>query len=211
MHLEHRHVEKMTHYEGAARVPLIIAGPGIPRGRTEHTLTSLLDVFPTFIDVGGAAPPSFADGYSLLPVVGAPSNDKRARPAHVAAMAASDSLNAGQFMLRQGTWKLIVYATADEPEAFPPQLFDLSADVWEMHNVAAQNADVVGRMDAVLRGEIDYPAVMKAYEEQGHDWANRWTAAYPDQGWKALLHAAYRNFSAADEAKFERWLGRGGQ
>ena len=27
MHLEHRHVEKMTHYEGAARVPLIIVSP----------------------------------------------------------------------------------------------------------------------------------------------------------------------------------------
>jgi arylsulfatase A-like enzyme len=26
MHLEHRHVEKMTHYEGSARVPMIIAG-----------------------------------------------------------------------------------------------------------------------------------------------------------------------------------------
>lgn len=81
---------------GAARVPLIIAGPGIPHGRTEPTLTSLLDVFATFVDVGGAAPPGFADGYSLLPVVGAASNDKRPRPDHVAAMAASDSLNAGQ-------------------------------------------------------------------------------------------------------------------
>ena len=46
MHLEHRHVEKMTHYEGSARVPLIIAGPSIPAGRTETALVSLLDIFP---------------------------------------------------------------------------------------------------------------------------------------------------------------------
>lgn len=210
MHLEHRHVEKMTHYEGSARVPLVIAGPGIPRGRTETTLTSLLDVFPTFIDVGGAAPPGFSDGYSVLPlVVGAVSNDKRPRPDHVAAMAASDSLNAGQFMLRQGKWKLIAYATAASPEAFPPQLFDISTDIWEMHNVAEQNPAVVASMDAVLRAQIDYPAVMVEYEAQGRDWARRWTAAFPNQGWRPLLHAAYRNLSAADEAKFERWLALG--
>ena len=112
----------------------------------------------------------------------------------------------GQFMLRQGKWKLIAYATAASPKAFPPQLFDISTDVWEMHNVADQNPAVVASMDAVLRTQIDYPAVMKEYEAQGHDWAGRWTAAFPNQGWKSLLHAAYRNFSADDEAKFERWL-----
>ena len=48
------------------------------------------------------APYSFLDGYSLLPVVDASSHDTLARrPSHVAAMAACDSLNAGQFMLRQ--------------------------------------------------------------------------------------------------------------
>lgn len=66
MHLEHRHVEKMTHYEGSARVPLIIAGPGIHAGVTERTLVSLLDIFPTFIDLAGANPTSqyysFLDG-----------------------------------------------------------------------------------------------------------------------------------------------------
>lgn len=57
MHLEHRHVEKMTHYEGSARVPLIIAGPGVPAaGRTETSLVSLLDIFPTFVDLAGVDP-----------------------------------------------------------------------------------------------------------------------------------------------------------
>jgi len=212
MHLEHRHVEKMSHYEGSARVPLIIAGPGVPRGKTVGgaTLTSLLDVFATLVDVGGAAPPAFADGYSLLPLVGAPSHDARPRPAHVAAMAASDSLNAGQFMLVQGRWKLLVYATAANASAFPPQLFDVDADPWERHNVAPQHGAVVAAMDSLLRTEIDYPAVMREYEQQGHEWATRWTAAFSDAGeeWKPLLRAAWRNFSAADEAKFTAWLRR---
>lgn len=109
MHLEHRHVEKMTHYEGSARIPLIIAGPGIVAGRMETRLTSLLDIFPTLVDVAGGTPDFWMDGYSLLPLAGVPSHERRTRPAHVAAMAASDSLNAGQFMLREGKWKLITY------------------------------------------------------------------------------------------------------
>lgn len=211
MHLEHRHVEKMTHYEGSARVPLIIAGPGIQGGRVDSTLVSLLDMFPTFVDVAGGSPPSFADGFSLLPLAGLPSHDHRSRPPHVAAMAACDTLNAGQFMLRQGQWKLIVYATAASEAAFPPQLFDLAADPWERHNVANAHAQVVKAMDATLRAEIDYPRVMDEMEMQGREWAQRWVAAFPDGGWRALLRAAYRNFSATDEQKFVRWLGETGR
>ena len=57
--------------------------------------------------------------------------------------------------------------------------------------------------------EIDYADVMVEYEQQGHDWATRWTAAYPDDAWKPLLASAYRNFTAADELKFTRWLAAG--
>lgn len=179
-------------------------------GRTESTLVSLLDVFATFVDVAGAVPPAFADGYSLLPLLGAPSHDTRKRPPFVAAMAACDSLNAGQFMLREGKWKLITYATGRNPAVFPPQLFDLNADQWERDNVAANYPDVVTAMDITLRRTIDYPTVMQEYERQGHDWAGRWTAAFPNQGWRPLLRAAYRNFTAADEAKFVDWLNNTG-
>ena len=36
-----------------------------------------------------------------------------------------------------------------------------------MHNVAAANPSVVAKLDATLRGSIDYPAVMREYEAQG--------------------------------------------
>eukprot|EP00040_Diaphanoeca_grandis_P010099 m.51727 g.51727 ORF g.51727 m.51727 type:complete len:575 (+) comp21492_c0_seq1:126-1850(+) len=206
MHLEHRHVEKMSHYEGSARVPMIISGPLIPRGHIDYTLVSLLDVFATFVDVAGAAPPSFADGYSLLPLANHSSHDDRVRPPYVAAMAACDSLNAGQFMLRQGNWKLITYATANNSRVYAPQLFNISADQWENHNVAGDYPDVIAAMDVILRREIDYPTVMMDYEAQGHEWGKQWTSAFPNEGWKPLLHSAYQNFSQSDEDKFMQWL-----
>jgi arylsulfatase A-like enzyme len=211
MHLEHRHVEKMTHYEGSARIPLIVAGPGISHGITETRLTSLLDVFPTLLDVAGVSPPLFLpalDGYSLLPLIpGVASHDHRQRPAHVAAMAASDSLNAGQFMLRKGGYKYIAYATGSNPAKFAPQLFDIGGgDIWEMDNIAASHASLCAEMDTILRSEIAYPEVMKTYEAQGHEWAHRWTAAFSGDRWKALLQVAYEGFTADDERKFVGWL-----
>ena len=107
---------------------------------------------------------------------------------------------------REGKWKLITYATAASSRVFPPQLFDLEADPWEMRNIANSNSKVVEELDAKLRSEIDYATVMIEYGKQGHDWAMRWMAAFPADGWKTLLANAYRNFTVDDEKKFTAWL-----
>merc|ERR1719160_1847108 len=67
MRLEHRHVEKMSHYEGSARVPMLVMGPGI-KARQVETPVSLIDLFPTLLDVAGAQKPRYLEGRSLLPI-----------------------------------------------------------------------------------------------------------------------------------------------
>src|SRR5207248_322431 len=62
---------KRTVRERSARVPLIIAGPGVPPGtRVPHNV-SLLDLFPTMLDVAGVTPSTDfihdLDGHSLAP------------------------------------------------------------------------------------------------------------------------------------------------
>jgi arylsulfatase A-like enzyme len=49
---------KQSVFEHSMRVPLIIAGPGIPRGKSTAAFTYLLDLFPTLCDVLAVAPPA---------------------------------------------------------------------------------------------------------------------------------------------------------
>ena len=47
MNMEHRQVWKNSLYEPSARVPLIISGPGVSKGKVvSDTLVSLLDIYP---------------------------------------------------------------------------------------------------------------------------------------------------------------------
>jgi arylsulfatase A-like enzyme len=53
-------------------VPLLAAGPGIPRGIVVSTPVELLDVYPTLVDLAGLPLPSGLEGRSLRPVLANP-------------------------------------------------------------------------------------------------------------------------------------------
>lgn len=53
-------------YEPASRVPLLIRGPGVPRGVSVRDLTINADIAPTVVEVSGAQPTHLLDGRSLL-------------------------------------------------------------------------------------------------------------------------------------------------
>ncbi|HEY1276675.1 MAG TPA: sulfatase [Thermoleophilaceae bacterium] len=58
---------KMLPYEPSTRVPLIVRGPGIPRGRTSHELVGNIDLAPTLVGIAHAHAGKPMDGRSLLP------------------------------------------------------------------------------------------------------------------------------------------------
>jgi len=77
---EHRISEgKYLPYDPATRVPLLVRGPGVPRGRVSRELVSNVDFAPTILRIAGAsAPPGFAiDGRSLLPFLRHPRRRSR--------------------------------------------------------------------------------------------------------------------------------------
>ena len=60
---------KDTGYEEDINVPLVMRGPGIPKGTVINSITANVDLAPTFTDIAGLTPPSFVDGRSFKPLL----------------------------------------------------------------------------------------------------------------------------------------------
>ncbi len=142
-------------YEGGHRVPLIVRWPGhIAAGSRSDATVCLTDFHPTAAEVvGQSTQVDCEDGYSILPhLTGSPKSAVK-RESLV-----SHSIT-GRFAIRQGDWKLLVapgsggWSDPRDPKAVkeglpPMQLYDLSRDVREAHNMIEQHPE---RADELLQ------------------------------------------------------------
>lgn len=139
-HLERTH--GYTLYEATQRVPLMFRLPKrLVAGHRAPEVVSLVDVYPTVLDLLGLSAPVRVTGRSLLPALqGKPMSD---RPVH----SATDDpfLQNGWSPLRSVTterWKYIRTAK--------PELYDLQADPGEAKNLAQSNGPELTRMAETL-------------------------------------------------------------
>lgn len=109
---------KQNMYEHTVGVPLVVRGPGIPRGQRCAAQVYLRDLFPTACDWAGLAIPETVQGKSFVPVV-----DGRQKEIHPYVVC---YFRDKQRMIRTDRWKLIYYPHIDRW-----QLFDLQADPFE--------------------------------------------------------------------------------
>lgn len=56
---------KQNHYEHSIRVPLVISGPGIPKGEIRDQYVYLMDIYPTICDILGIEVPDSVEGKSF--------------------------------------------------------------------------------------------------------------------------------------------------
>lgn len=145
---------KGTMQEESAGVPLIFKGPDIPSGKVVETPVSLVDIYPTLLDMTGVARSTDeADlpGGSLVPIAKGDIDDQRIVFSEYHGAGAISAL----YMLRQGPWKYVHYA------GFAPELFNLADDPDEAMNLA-KDPDHAGRlaeMETLLRKIVDPDAV----------------------------------------------------
>jgi N-acetylglucosamine-6-sulfatase len=60
---------KETAFDTDIRVPLIIAGPGVPPGKVISQVVQNVDLYPTFVRLAGHGRVGSVDGHSLLPLL----------------------------------------------------------------------------------------------------------------------------------------------
>ena len=75
---EHRFYGKDVPYEEALQVPMLMRGPGIPRGVSRPQTVTTVDIAPTIADLANVRPGLMVDGRSMLPMAkssSAPSYD----------------------------------------------------------------------------------------------------------------------------------------
>lgn len=120
---------KMNFFEHSARVPLVMAGPGVAH-RNAPNACSLVDILPTLVDFGGGDESMLGepvDGRSLAPLARGEEDDRDCAIGEYCAEMTPYPV----FMIRRGALK---YVHCD-PD--PPQLYDLAEDPLEKVNVAA--------------------------------------------------------------------------
>ena len=62
---DHHWFRKSMPFEGSARIPLILQGPGLPSGMVVDEAVNLVDILPTCCDLAGIPVPGTAEGVSL--------------------------------------------------------------------------------------------------------------------------------------------------
>lgn len=135
---------KQCLYEHSIRVPLIVAGPGIPSGRQVDAMVYIGSLFATTCELAGVKLPDTVQFPSLVPLI-------VGRKAKLYGDIYGGYVDR-QRMVRTERWKLIL-----TPGAGVVQLFDIKDDPWEMHNQASDPAraglmaDLYGRLKTWMK------------------------------------------------------------
>lgn len=127
-------------YEGGIRVPTIAFWEGkiVAGSKSEH-ISAFWDFLPTVAEVAGIQAPENIDGISYLPAL--LGNEQ---PQHDHLYWEFHELG-GRKAVRKGDWKLVQYNVFD-PAKTTTELYNLSNDIGEENNVAAENPEKVNEL-----------------------------------------------------------------
>lgn len=157
---QHGLMGKQNLYDHSVRVPLLIAGPGIPAGVKNHQLVYLMDIFPTLCGLCGLEVPGTVDGLSLVGTIRDASTKVR-----------DDLLLAYLGTHRgitDGSFKLIEYVLGGERTM--SQLFDLNKDPYELINLVNEPGHE-GRVRSMRRR-------LKDLADEWEDTSLQWGRAF---------------------------------
>jgi arylsulfatase A-like enzyme len=136
---------KLTAFETDIRVPLVVTGPGVLADRNVARVAENVDLYPTFVRLGGAGASPFADGKSLLPLLrGQPAPSWRDvalvehRGPDFGAEAGPDKAQVGSGNPSTYEALRLQHAVYVEYADGEREYYDLTSDPYELKNAYAQ-------------------------------------------------------------------------
>jgi len=137
-HLGEKNWGKHTLWERTSNVPFIWAGPGVAEGVRSDVTVSLIDMYPTFVEICDLPEPHQAlEGTSLASTLEEPSEaeDRNVFLPH---------MNPGEFAIMNRDWRYIRYGEDGE------ELYHVREDPHEWHNLASDPAHA-GRIEEMRK------------------------------------------------------------
>jgi len=197
MAMEHRQWLKNALYEPSAHIPMIVSGPEIQKATANDNLVSLIDIFPTLMDMADITSPPKLDGNSLMnELTGAASQ----RPDWVLAQYHSNFQNTGSFMLRQGDWKYIKYM------GYESQLFNVKDDPAEIHNLAQQRSDIANELDQKLYQLVDCDEVDARVKKYDKESFRNWLAEVGEETYQKTFAELVPDWNSQYDEQLKQWV-----
>ncbi|MGV8895227.1 MAG: sulfatase-like hydrolase/transferase [Rhodoglobus sp.] len=134
---EHGLMGKQNLYDHSVRVPLVIAGPGVPVNTESSELVYSGSIFATICHLSGIPQPEHL-GFPVLP--------------YTADMPASHDAIFGAYKDLQRSIRTAEYKLIEYPQIQQTQLFSISDDPWELTNLAevSDHAALMTALQAML-------------------------------------------------------------
>ncbi len=129
---------KREFYEGGLRIPFLVRWPGkIAAGSVSDHLGYFPDVLPTVNELAGGEVVAGIDGISIVPTL--LGEDVAARSQREHEYLYWEDANATA--IRMGNWKAV-----RPGRTAPYELYDLTSDLQEQHNIAVNHPDILARL-----------------------------------------------------------------
>ena len=174
--------KKATHYEGGMRVPFIAAWAKpdaanpeqqrlpIAQGTIQTQLGTIMDLYPTILQVAGAANPDghIYDGYGLQTLLTGAKDE--AHPDVFLMHFPHDHRSKYFTSYRNGDWKLVYhyYPKMNKQESHY-ELFNLKDDFSESQNLAKQNPEKLKSMVQAMVAQLTAEGALFPVDESGNE------------------------------------------
>jgi arylsulfatase A-like enzyme len=137
---------KITMHEESVRVPMFLWKDGLPTaGKVSQALVSSLDIYPTLLELAGVQIPDFAQGISLVPLLG--NSNKAIRDVVFSeCVGVGGKMGEGHRMARTDRWKYVLDMDNGE------HLFDEVTDPYELKNLilSPEQPEILERLRAEM-------------------------------------------------------------